>query len=130
MTETPILARFPGRCCACGGEIHRGDYIVKTAPRKWAHAETCPEQPPPRLALQRAISEVESARQAIPAPYRPDPAPLDGLYGEVREAERTRDPARALRAVAAFKGHWLSTFSRALLHAPLEEAEPTTKGAK
>lgn len=70
--------------------------------------------------LAAAVRKVNAAFYAIPENVRPDPAGWDGLDREVDAACAARDRERALAAIAAWEGHWLSTFSRCLLNAPLE----------
>jgi hypothetical protein len=62
--------------------------------------------------LYAAVREVTAAYNAL-APSqqtRVGAATRDGLDAEVRAAKATDDPERALAAIRAWRGHWLSTF--------------------
>jgi hypothetical protein len=67
--------------------------------------------------LAHAIRQVNAMYLRVPEPFRPDPASFDELDAEVDRAFATGDRERALAAIEAWRGYWLSRFAQALADA-------------
>lgn len=62
-----------------------------------------------RAELAAAVRAVNASYARLPEP-RPDAAPFGALDDEIDAAILAGDRDRALAAIAAWRGHWLSTF--------------------
>lgn len=64
--------------------------------------------------LAAAVREVNAAFMRIPEAARPDVATWTPLEQEVDAACAAGDRERALRAIEAWRGHWVTLFKRSL----------------
>lgn len=63
--------------------------------------------------MASAVRNVNAAYTAIPEASRPGLPPRDALEQEIDAACAAGDRGRALAAIRAWEGHWVSAFNRA-----------------